>query len=341
MSKTLFLAICVLGGVVQAQTFTNNALATGTTTKSGTAAPAGYQWSEVQNDAGNTTESNTNLGIASFAINATTPVSYFLADDFVVPPGENWTISSIATFAYFTGYTGATSPIGAMRLSIYSGDPSVPGTAVVYGDDFTNALSSSTEALIYRTSNSLYPAATVPGTTRKVWKNVANVTKLLTPGTYWLKYQFSNVTPTSGGFAPPATVVNSRSLPTWNAKQNDAIAGTWTNVVDAGNPATAPDVVLDFPFIITYTSSLGTNEVLQYDNRVQVYPNPVQDIFHINLPTESINGKTKIEILDMSGKLVKTMKVAKEYSASGLSKGSYIVKISDGNNKKITRLIKE
>jgi hypothetical protein len=92
----------------------------------------------------------------------------------------------------------------------------------------------------------------------------------LGPGTYWVKYQLQNVTPASGGFFPPVTLPDTRGLPTFNAKQFDAIGGTWVSIIDDGNPTTAPDYPLDMPFVITYTNtSLGTKEVMQYDNRVQ------------------------------------------------------------------------
>ncbi|UZT98530.1 hypothetical protein ODZ84_02875 [Chryseobacterium fluminis] len=52
------------------------------------------------------------------------------------------------------------------------------------------------------------------------------------------------------------------------------MAGTWAPVIDDGNPSTAVDYPMDMPFIVTFTTSgsLGTNEVMQYDNRIQVYP---------------------------------------------------------------------
>ncbi|MCY7290945.1 MAG: hypothetical protein LH615_02075, partial [Ferruginibacter sp.] len=67
-----------------AQTLTNGNLGTGATSLNGTAAAAGTTWHELQNITGNTTESNSLLGV-SHASQGTT--NNTLADDFVVPGG--------------------------------------------------------------------------------------------------------------------------------------------------------------------------------------------------------------------------------------------------------------
>jgi hypothetical protein len=142
-------------------------------------------------------------------------------------------------------------------------------------------------------------------------------------------------------FFPPVTLPDTRGLPTFNAKQFDAIGGTWVSIIDDGNPTTAPDYPLDMPFVITYTNtSLGTKEVMQYDNRVQVYPNPVKDQFKINNPERM--KISAVDIIDASGKMIRTLKGSEEYSVSDLPKGSYILKIhNDGGPAKITKLIKQ
>ncbi len=49
---------------------------------------------------------------------------------------------------------------------------------------------------------------------------------------------------------------------------------------------------------------------MQYDNRMQVYPNPVYDTFRITNP-EKINI-TSVEVMDMSGKTVRSLKGSEE-----------------------------
>ncbi|HCN47854.1 MAG TPA: hypothetical protein DIT10_01935 [Chryseobacterium sp.] len=340
MKKTLLFVAFMVANFCLAQTYMNGGLSTGATSKSGAAAPTGYTWSELQNNTGNTTETNTSLGLGGMYISTTS--SFFLADDFTIPAGNQWQITKIDFFAYQTGYTGTTAPFNTARVNIYSSDPSVAGAVSVFGDDTTNRFSAGTDSGIYRIGSSIIPTTvTAPLTNRKIWKVTANTPVTLGPGTYWIKYQLQNVTPASGGFFPPVTLPDTRGLPTFNAKQFDAIGGTWVSIIDDGNPTTAPDYPLDMPFVITYTNtSLGTKEVMQYDNRVQVYPNPVKDQFKINNPERM--KISAVDIIDASGKMIRTLKGSEEYSVSDLPKGSYILKIhNDGGPAKITKLIKQ
>lgn len=339
MKKTLLVAALMAVNFILSQTYSNGGLSTGATTKGGTVAPAGYTWSELQNNTGNTTESNTSLGLGGTFSSAA--ASFFIADDFTVPVGATWQITTIDFFGYQTGYTGTTSPFNTVRVNIFSSDPSVAGAVSVYGDDTTNRFSAAADANMYRTGNTMVPLVTTPGTTRKIWKVTASTPATLAAGTYWVKYQLQNVVPASSGFLPPVTIVGNRGLPTFNAKQFDAILGTWVPIADLGNPATAPDYPLDMPFVITFTATtLGTQETMQYDNRVQVYPNPAKDNFRINNPEKL--KISSVEIMDASGKLVKTLKASEEYNVSDLPKGNYILKIkNEGGLTKITKLLKQ
>ncbi|WP_027381554.1 T9SS type A sorting domain-containing protein [Chryseobacterium daeguense] len=338
MKKILLAAVALVANITLAQTYNNGGLSTGATSKSGVAAPAGYTWSEVQNNTGNTTESNTNAGYGGTY--SSTTASFFIADDFTIPAGQTWNITSIDFFAYQTGYAGTTSPFNTVRVNIFSSDPSVTGAASVFGNDTTNRFLSSIDSNMYRVFNTQVPTASTPGTTRKIWKVTASTPVSLTAGTYWVKYQLQNVVTASAGFLPPVTIAGTRGLPGWNAKQNDAITGNWTSLIDDGNPATATDYPMDMPFIVNFTTTgLGTSEVMQYDNRVQVYPNPVKDMFKINNP-EKIKI-SNVEIIDISGKIIKNLKASEEYNVSDLPKGNYILKIKSSEATKITKLIKQ
>lgn len=339
MRKNLLVAIVLIANLTLAQTYSNGGLSTGATSNSGVTAPTGYTWSEVQNNTGNTTESNTSSGYGGTFSSAT--ASFFLADDFTIPTGATWQITSIDFFAYQTGYTGTTSPFNTVRVNILSSDPSVPGAISVFGNDTTNRYTTGVNSNMYRIFNSAVPTSgSVPGTTRKIWKITASTPVTLAAGTYWVKYQLQNVVTASAGFLPGVTIPGSRGLASFNAKQNDAIGGTWIPLIDDGNPATAPDFTVDMPFVVTFTTTtLGTSEVMQYDNRVQVYPNPVIDNFKISNPEKiKINS---LEIFDISGKLVRTLKGAEEYNISDLPKGNYILKIKSNELTKMTKLLKQ
>ncbi|MFZ2236491.1 MAG: hypothetical protein WBP11_06680 [Dokdonella sp.] len=247
----LSLAIgAVISGNASAQIYTNGPISTGATTESGVAAPAGTTWSELQHDVGNTTESNTTLGTSGNA------GSFRLADDFVVPPGQNWTISAIETFAYKTGSAATPSPFVAATLRIWDGRPGDPGAAVLCGDTTTNVLASTTDSLIFRTGGTVVPLPATPGTTRKVWRNRLTVpaacagAMFFTPGTYWVDYDTADSL-AGAHFYPLVTVPGTRTPPgTPNARQFAVTGATWSDVIDLGNPATAPDIAQELPFLL-------------------------------------------------------------------------------------------
>ncbi|MDF0720654.1 MULTISPECIES: T9SS type A sorting domain-containing protein [Chryseobacterium group] len=335
MKKQLFSILALIPGLFLSQ-YSNGPLSTGATTKSGVAAPAGYTWSEAQNNTGNTTESNTNSGFGCQKVGTTT--NNFCADDFVIPAGQSWNITSIALYGYITGYVGSTPPGMRARVKIMNGAPNVGTPTVVFGDDTTDRFSSAEDALMYRIFNSLYPApGSAVGTTRKIWKVNTTTPVTLSAGTYWMQFQMEDIASVATVWTPPVTTVGLRGLPTDNALQN---TGTWAAMVDAGTPASAPDYPQDLPFIITY-SVLGTNEVLQYDNRVKVYPNPTSDFFTVSLPETSNRQKVTVTLTDMSGRLVKEYLAADRYDARMLAPGTYLVKIHTDEGIKTSKLIKK
>ena len=227
--------------------YDNGGLATGATSRSGVAAPAGTQWSEAQSDLGNTTESNTLAGVGCQRISTTTLNR--CADDFTVPVGQTWTINQVIVFAYQTGFAGTTSPVVGAYLQIWNGPPGLPGSTVIFGDTATSRLASSTDSLMYRIFNSTTPApGTAPGTTRRIWQVNINVSpaQVLTAGTYWIDFQVD--AGASGNFAPTRQMVNARDYALFNARQFISTTSTWANGVDAGNPAAARDAYYDFPF---------------------------------------------------------------------------------------------
>lgn len=169
----------------------------------------------MQKNTGNTTESNTSGG---FGGTYSSPnASFFLADDFTIPAGQTWNISAIDFFAYQTGYNGTTSPYNTVRVNILNSDPSVAGAVSVFGNDSN----------MYRIFNSQGSINNTPSTTRKIWKISANTPVSLSAGTYWVKYQLQNIITENASFLPSITIPGTRGLAGWNAKQYNAISGTW------------------------------------------------------------------------------------------------------------------
>ncbi len=228
----MLLATAFLSGKLSAQVYVNGNLSTGATSSNGTAAPAGFTWSELQG------------GNGTFGFLGSVTSGNIIADDFTVPAGPNWTISKITFYGYQTGYAGTTSPFTTIRVRIHSGSVTGP---VVFGDLTTNRFATSTSALMYRT-------AATTGLTRQIWAIDANVSASLPPGTYWLEWQ-TDVTGSVNHFLPTSTVLGVATVAGYNAQLFNA-AGTppaWGPMLDGTN-------AMDMPFRITYatTSCAGT-----------------------------------------------------------------------------------
>jgi hypothetical protein len=246
--KTAFaLALVALAGSASAQALYSNfggygssaiGLSTGTLTGSNVAAPAGFEWSELQNDGAGT--ANTSAGFTG-SLSGAGP-SFRIADDFIVPAGQSWSVTSIRTFGYQTGSAPGTQPITGGSINIWSGAPNAGGSIVA-----TGTFGGSANTNLYRIfSTTTPPPGSAPGTTRLVREVTWNFSSLtLGAGTYWVDFQYTTV---GSIFVPSITIPGSRGLAGWNALQLTATG--WTPAIDTGNPAAGPDVAQDFPFIV-------------------------------------------------------------------------------------------
>ena len=284
--------------------YSNGGLSTGPTTGSGVAAPAGYEWSEVQSEAGNTTESNTSAGYTCAVVAS----AFRCADDFTVPAGQTWTVDAVSAYAYQTGYAGAGSPFTAGTLQIWDGPPNDPASTVLFGDTATNQLVESTEAGLYRVFNTTTPPpGSAPGTTRRIWENILGTdgSVQLTAGTYWVDFNFT-IAGNAGNFSPPVTTPGSRGPQGANALQ---FTGTeWQAVIDTGNPDTAPDVPQAFPIQIYGTSSGGTatEEGPNGVSRLTVSPNPMTTQSQVSL-TVATSQDVRVVLYDALGREVRVL----------------------------------
>ncbi len=166
-----------------------------------------------------------------------------VADDFTVPAGQTWTISTVTFFAYQTG-SSTTSTINHVNVRIWDGIPGAGGSNVVFGDTTTNRLASSTWSNAYRDLES------APGdATRPVMANTVTINTALPAGTYWIDWQTGG-TLGSGPWAPPISI-NGQAV-TGNALQFDPTASTWNAAIDAGAAAQQ-----GFPFVVEGTGGGG------------------------------------------------------------------------------------
>lgn len=233
--------------------YVNGPLATGATSRSGVAAPAGTQWSEVANDFFSTTATNTTIGFGCQRIGITT--NNRCADDFIVPAGDTFTVTKVIAYAYQTGYAGVPSPVVDANVQIWNGRPGDPGAVVVAGNP-TSLPFTSVNVPLYRIANSGPPSNTVPVLVRRIWENTIALAApaVLTPGTYWVDFQIDTGA-TTGNFAPPVTRIGFRADPDWNGRQFLTGSG-WQDLLDIGNPVSEPDYLQDLPFQLVGSHSL-------------------------------------------------------------------------------------
>ncbi|MDX2148779.1 MAG: hypothetical protein SFZ23_14795 [Planctomycetota bacterium] len=273
----------------------NPGLSTGDRTLSNVAAPTGFVWSEVATLSA--TESN---AVAGFSTHALGPDSaYRFADDFTVPEGPGWRVTSFTFYAYQTDATAA--PIASLNLRIWNGRPDLPTSQVIFGDTSTNRLESSISSGIYRVFTTLTsPLGGAPGSSRLIWASRANASVVLAPGTYWVDWQYTSTNPDKEAFSPPITLPGQRSRPNWNALQfrsEPAMdgAGVWTAVMDPGKPASAADVAQDLPFIIAGTCPGDFN----LDGQTDFFDFlEFVDAFGNDAPTADINADGQVDFFD-------------------------------------------
>ena len=237
--------------------YDNGPMSTGATTGSGVAAPAGYHWSELQQDDSNPGVANTNAGFSS----ATTSGNVFrIADDFTVPSDQAWTLTHAEFPAYQSGYGGTAAPFDFVSLRIWDGPPTAPGSQLLCGDEATNVYLGAHEMGLLRVFNSLVGSASAPGSTRRIWAMRASIpaacagTGFFAAGTYWLDWN-SRIPGMVAHFTPTVTLPGIRSQPGDNAQQRDT-TGLWVPLMDVGNPVTPPSVPVALPFKL-YGTVLG------------------------------------------------------------------------------------
>jgi hypothetical protein len=330
-----------------AQLYYNGNLSTGTLSKSGVTSPTDYTWSEVQNDSGNTIEANKSTGFSGYFNTAGTS-SFELGDDFIVPVGVEWNVTSFDFFVHQNSYAGTTIPVNQLRIQIWNSDPSLPNSMVIVGDMTSDVLDDANggNEFIYRIPNSMIGSPIIaPNTNRKIWKIRGTISATLTPGTYWVVYQF-HATDNGSIFVPSVILSGSRGLVGWNAKQNfvantipETVLG-WNDIIDIGDPETAPDVAQDLPFIINGTVTTLSTIENDFSSTVLIYPNPVKSNFNITMSESAMIDS--VEIYDMSGRIIKSIdNTDTSVNVSELAVGNYILKVKSGSSMAIKKFSKE
>lgn len=225
------------------------ALAAARTSRSGVTAPNGWSFSEA---AASGAES---IAVGGFSGHAGGSSGQFRFADDVTVVDATWDVAALTVYAYQTGATSP--PFSGLNVRVWDGPPNQPGSRVVWGDTTTNRLISCEFAGVCRVfSTTTTPMPAIPDTARRIWACTASLAGLhLTPGTFFLDWQFVSASPTGTAFAPPATVPGYRTLAGWNALQFRGPSGGrpagWFPLLDGGKPASAADVPQDLPFLLT------------------------------------------------------------------------------------------
>ena len=178
-----------------------------------------------------------------------------LAEDFVVPAGQTWTIDTITVFGYQTSAVAAS--INNATLRILDGSPA--GTpATLFGDTTTNRVG--TTAL----SGAFRVASTTPTLTNRAIQAIPITVApalVLQPGTYWIDFNAAG-TVASGPFFPFVVPNNAAPAATGNALQ---FTTAWAALAMGVDPtlscaaaSTTPGPLQGLPFRVDGTSaSLG------------------------------------------------------------------------------------
>jgi len=101
-----------------------------------------------------------------------------------------------------------------------------------------------------------------------------------------------------------------------------------------------PVVRLNTGIIVT-----GTNEQLGANNRVEVYPNPVQDILNLDYDLEQIAGNLDIRVMDITGKVILQRQYSQvkkdkiEFNVKAWAAGTYHVQLTTENGTTSRRFV--
>lgn len=247
-----------------------------------------------------------NMSTYGFGVQYTSENS--IADDFMLT--EDYDITSIDTYVYQTG-EGVPS-ITAVYVQIYDGDPSAGGS-VIWGDLTNDILDHNEFTDVYRVLES-----NTGDTARMVQLVTATTPGLsLTAGTYWVQVSYEGFG-TSGPWAPPISILGQSE--TGNALQYTGTAQAWQALVDSGSGAPQ-----GLPFQLYGTPALSINDHVL--DGFKFYPNPTNNIINLSA-NKNIES---VALYNLLGQEVMTSTIgatSSEISLSGLSAGTYIMRVS-------------
>ncbi|MGB3975014.1 MAG: hypothetical protein WBM27_01200 [bacterium] len=164
-----------------------------------------------------------------------------IADDFVIPAGETWSIESI-TFYSYQNDSGLASTLTGVYFQIWDGSPDTRSSSVIWGNHTTNRMSATGWTGIYRVYD------TEPNESKRpIMYARCDVEITLPEGTYWIDWMVDGDTELRGPFQPPITILGETT--TGNALMS-LMTLPWEPILDLGT--WTPQ---GCPFVITGTES--------------------------------------------------------------------------------------
>jgi len=144
----------------------------------------------------------------------------------------------------------------------------------------------------------------------------------------------TNQSPVNASFTVPSTAVTGSGL----RMRVGMLYTTQTNaaIINACGTYNTYGEFEDYNVIVT--DVLGTNDVANPKNDIQIYPNPVSDVLNIT----NVSDKATFKIYSAAGQLVQSGNINnKQVNVSSLIKGAYVITIEDKNISKNNKFIKK
>ncbi|MGY6631544.1 MAG: S8 family serine peptidase [Wenzhouxiangella sp.] len=192
----------------------------------------------------------TGLGMTTFGAGVQQTAGNRMSDSFTVD--GNWTVDSMTFYVYQTG-SPPNSTITSVSLRIWDGAPNAGGS-VIFGDDTTNRLLSTTFNGIYRALDT-----DLTNSQRPIMEVVADLEGLqLAPGTYWVDVSFGGSL-ASGPWMPPISVLGQTTTGS-DSWQFTASSGSWVPWDDGGTLTRQ-----GMPFLVSGSSGASCDDPSNVD----------------------------------------------------------------------------
>ncbi|MCX6268855.1 MAG: T9SS type A sorting domain-containing protein [Bacteroidetes bacterium] len=257
---------------------------------------------------------------------------FYIADDFTVPPGRNWLVTSMDFFSYQAN-SGTTSTITGIYLRIWNGKPGIAGSTIIWGDMTTNRMGSTVFSNTYR-------VLTVNGgVARPIMTVVAETPGLsLYPGNYWVEWGCTGSL-SSGPWAPPVVTAENA---TGNAILTTDGGSNYGDIYYNAYPQGMPFVINGDETIVSSVPGFqaGTSSA-----KVVVSPVFNDGLFNISI-RNSLSETFTIRVYDNLGRIISgVMNVEVNGQADRtldlrpLPAGLYSVILENGSNRVIRNIL--